>query len=201
MQQYFGSYYLKCQMSNYTEQDLSRIRRLLNWYNMIPNVIWSVLNLVPISIYCYSNVDHKSLYIIIALSVIPGFFPNSFYDKIQISRTTRIYRRLGVGFVNKLAQNGAIINRLMKKKFPGYRTINYEGLSINKLLRQTYMFEKFHFIMFAFFVLIAAYALVKHHFLWAVIISITNVLYNIYPNLLQQYIRLKLRLYKKLKAN
>jgi len=89
----------------------------------------------------------------------------------------------------------------MKKKFPGYRTINYEGLSINKLLRQTYMFEKFHFIMFAFFVLITAYALVKHHFLWAVIISITNVLYNIYPNLLQQYIRLKLRLYKKLKAN
>ena len=159
MQQYFGSYYLKCQMSNYTEQDLSRIRRLLNWYNMIPNVIWSVLNLVPISIYCYSNVDHKSLYIIIALSVIPGFFPNSFYDKIQISRTTRIYRRLGVGFVNKLAQNGAIINRLMKKKFPGYRTINYEGLSINKLLRQTYMFEKFHFIMFVFFILITLYAL------------------------------------------
>jgi len=28
-------------------------------------------------------------------------------------------------------------------------------------------------------------------------ITITNVLYNIYPNLLQQYIRLKLRLYKK----
>src|SRR6185295_7115776 len=108
-------------MSNYTDRDLSRIRRMLNWYNMIPNVLWSVLNLVPISIYCYRNVDIKSVYIIIALSVIPGFFPNSFYDRIQIGRTSRIYKRLGVGFVNRLAQNGAIINRMMKKKFPSYK--------------------------------------------------------------------------------
>ncbi len=63
------------------------------------------------------------------------------------------------------------------------------------------MFEKFHFIMFVFFILITLYALVKNHFQWAIIISVTNLLYNIYPNLLQQYVRLKLMLYKKLKAN
>jgi len=188
-------------MSNYTNQDLSRIKRLLNWYNMIPNVVWSVLNLVPISIYCYNRVDHRSLYIFIAISVIPGFFPNSFYDRIQIGRTTRIYKRLGVGIVNKLAQNGTIINRLMKKKFPGYKMILHERSSIHKLLQQTYLFEKFHFIMFLFFILVTFYAFFKGHVLWGIIISVTNVLYNIYPNFLQQYIRLKLRLYKKLKAN
>ena len=188
-------------MSNYTDEELSLIKRLLNWYNMIPNVAWSVLNLVPISIYCYNAVDHKSLYISIALSIIPGFFPNSFYDRIQIGRTTRPYKRLGVALVNKLAQNGAIINRLIKKKFPGHKMIIHERSSVNKLLKQTYMFEKFHFIMFVFFILITFYALLKNHFWWAIIITITNVLYNIYPNLLQQYIRLKLRLYKKRKAN
>jgi len=188
-------------MSNYADKELLRIKRLLNWYNMIPNVAWSVVNLVPISIYCYNKVDHRSLYICIALSIIPGFFPNSFYDRIQIARSTRTYKKLGVGFVNKLAQNGTIINRVIKKKFPDYKMIMPERSSINRLLQQTYMFEKFHFIMFVFFILIASYALAKTNFWWAIIITITNLLYNIYPNLLQQYIRLKLRLYKKLKAN
>ena len=184
-------------MSNYKEA--AKVKRLLNWYNMIPNVAWSVLNLVPVSIYCYNMVDHKPLYIFIAVSVIPGFFPNSFYNSIQLGRTTRIYRKLGVGLVNKLAQNGAIINHLVRKKFPGYKMIGYQRSSIDKLLQQTYMFEKFHFIMFVFFILITAHALVKDHFWWAVIISVTNVLYYIYPNLLQQYIRLKLKLHKRQK--
>jgi len=188
-------------MSNYTDQDLSRIKRLRNWYNMIPNVVWSVLNLVPISIYCYNKVDHSPFYIFMILSVIPAFFPNSFYDRIQVGRTTRIYKRLGVGFVNKLAQNGTIINHLVRKKFPNYKMIVYQRSSINKLLQQTYMFEKFHFIMFVFFILITIYALVENHFWWAIIISATNLLYNIYPNLLQQYVRLKLMLYKKRKPN
>ena len=188
-------------MSNYTDQDLSRIKRLRNWYNMIPNVVWSVLNLFPISTYCYNKVDHRSLYIFMALSVIPGFLPNSFYDRIQLGRTTRIYKRVGVGIVNKIAQNGTIINRLIKKKFPGYKMILYERSSIHKLLQQTYLFEKFHFIMFVFFILITAYALVKNDLWWVVIISITNLLYNVYPNLLQQYVRLKLKFHKRIKAN
>src|SRR5215467_13234710 len=128
-------------MTNYTDQDLAKLKRLLNWYNMVPNIAWSVLNLVPITIYCYNKVDHKSLYIFIALSVIPAFFPNSFYDRMQIGKTRRIYRRLGVDFVNKLAQNGAIINHLVRKKFPGYKMVAYQRSSINRLLQQTYMFE------------------------------------------------------------
>ena len=84
-------------MSNYTDQELSKIKRLLNWYNMIPNVVWSVLNLVPISIYCYNKVDHQITLYIYGLSIIPGFFPNSFYDRIQVGRTTRIYKRAGSG--------------------------------------------------------------------------------------------------------
>ena len=187
-------------MTNYTDQDLAKLKRLLNWYNMVPNIAWSVLNLVPITIYCYNKVDHKSLYIFIALSVIPAFFPNSFYDRMQIGKTRRIYRRLGVDFVNKLAQNGAIINHLVRKKFPGYKMVAYQRSSINRLLQQTYMFEKFHFIMFVFFLLVTSYALIKNDVWWSIIISITNLLYNVYPNLLQQYVRLKLRLYKNAKS-
>jgi len=188
-------------MSSQVEHEFSKAKKLLNWYNVIPNVVWSVLNLVPVSIYCYQNVTHKSLYIVIAASVIPVFFPNSFFDRIQVGRTTRIYKRLGVGFVNKLAQNGTIINHLVRKKFPNHKMIIYQRSSIGKLLQQTYMFEKFHFIMLVFFILITLHALVKKNFWWATIVSASNVVYNIYPNLLQQYIRVKLMLYKKLRAN
>jgi hypothetical protein len=119
---------------------------------------------------------------------------------MQMGKTPRMYKRLGVGFVNKLAQNGVIVNRLVRKKFPGYKMILYQRSSINKLLQQTYIFEKFHFVMFVFFVLITLYALGKSHFWWAIIIAITNLFYNVYPNLLQQYIRLKLRLHHKSKT-
>jgi hypothetical protein len=188
-------------MSSQPDQELLKARKLLNLYNMVPNVVWSVLNLVPVSVYCYNQVPHKLLYVFIAASVIPGFFPNSFFESIQVGRTTRIYKRMGVAFVNKFAQNGTIINHLVKKKFPNYKMIRHQRSSVNKLLQQTYMFEKFHFIMFVFFILITAYALIKNHFLWAIIISASNLVYNVYPNLLQQYVRVKLMLYKKLKAN
>jgi len=82
-----------------------------------------------------------------------------------MGRTTRTYRKLGVGFVNKLAQNGTIINRMIKKRFPRYKMITRQRSSINQLLQQTYMFEKFHFIMFVFFGLLTFYALIPQSFL------------------------------------
>ena len=188
-------------MNRQVDEKRLKAQRLVNWYNMIPNVVWSVLNLVPISIYCYQNVPRQLLYIFIAASLIPGFFPNSFFNRIQVGRTTRIYKRLGVGWVNKLAQNGTIINHLVRKKFPDYKMITKQRSSIHKLLQQTYMLEKFHFIMFVFFILLTSYALVKYHFWWAIVITVSNLFYNIYPNLLLQYVRVKLMLYKKLKAN
>jgi len=174
----------------------SRLKTMLAWYNMIPNLIWSVLNLVPVTVFCYNFVDRSSLYTFIAISILPVFFPNSFFDKIQLGKTTAIYKKLGVDLVNKLAQNGDIINKLIRKKFPGYKAISYQRSSINKLLQQTYIYEKFHFVMFVFFCLVMAYALIKTYPGWAVIVFVCNLFYNVYPNLLQQYIRVKLMLYK-----
>jgi hypothetical protein len=176
-------------------KDASKIKRLLNWYNMILNIIWSILNLVPISIFCYTLLDHSYFYIFLTMSILPMFFPKSFFDRIQLGKTTVIYKKLGVALVNKLAQNGVIVNNLIRKKFPEYRAVTYHKSSINKLLVQTYMNEKFHFVMFLFFSLTTLYALSENLWLWAVILSITNLIYNIYPSLLQQYIRIKLKLH------
>jgi hypothetical protein len=59
------------------------------------------------------------------------------------------------------------------------------------------MFEKFHFMMFLFFMFATVYAAIKHYWWWVLIIFITNVIYNVYPNFLQQYLRVRLIGYKR----
>lgn len=171
------------------------VKKTLGWYNMIPNLIWSILNLTPIAIYCFTLPDHKTLYIFLAVSLIPVFFKKSFLDKLQIGKTVKIYKRLGVHLVNHVTQNGVIVNKLIKRKFPDHKVVTNKKSSVAALINQTYLFEKFHLIFFLFFSLTIAYAFSKGHLKWACIILISNAVYNIYPNLLQQYIRLKLRLF------
>lgn len=159
---------------------------------MIPNLVWTVLFLSPVAIFCYRFVNQQSIYILLGISLIPAFFPNSFYDNIQLSRNPKFYKRFGVQFINKFAQNGSLLNKYVRKKYPGLKSLPVNKLPGEKQFSRTYFFEKFHFSMFIFFGAVTVYALVKDYLLWAFIISICNLFYNIYPNLLQQYIRLRL---------
>ena len=46
--------------------------------------------------------------------------------------------------------------------------------------------------MFIFFTLTTIYAVKESYGMWALMISVANLIYNVYPNLLQQFIRVKL---------
>lgn len=179
------------------ERNVYNFKRIRAGYNMIPNLIWSIISLLPISVFCYTLVNLKLFYLFLAISIVPLFLPNSFFDKIQIGNSPSIYKKLGVPVFNKFSQNGDIINGFIRKKFPEYKVVNFQRSSINRLIQQTYIFEKFHSMMFVFFCLSTGYAIIKNYMEWGIIILITNLIYNIYPNLLQQYIRLKLRTYAK----
>ncbi len=159
---------------------------------MIPNLVWTILFLSPVAIFCYSLMSQKSVFILLGISFIPLFFPNSFFDAIQLSRNAAFYKRIGVKYINKFAQNGALLNQYLRNRHPQFKTISANSSSIRKQYFQTYFFEKFHFSLFIFFTAAAVYALIKSYLLWAFIISVCNLLYNIYPNLLQQYIRVRL---------
>ena len=161
-------------------------------YNMIANLFWSVLNLLPISVFCYNLMNLKLFYVFLGISLLTIFLPKSFFDNIQLGTSTPIYKKIGVNLINKFTQNGSIINTLIRKKNPQYKVVSYRPLSVKKLLNQTYVFEKFHFLMFLFFTLTTVYALMKNYLIWALIISVTNLVYNVYPGFLQQYIRVKL---------
>jgi hypothetical protein len=161
-------------------------------YNMIPNLFWSAINLAPISVYCYTLLQPKLFWIFLGTSLFALFLPNKMLDRLRIGRTRRIYKRLGVHWVNKITQNGELINKWVRKKYPDHKAVTPDRASISKLISQSYLFEKFHLIVFLFFGFTNIHALVKGHWGWAVVILLTNIAYNVYPNLLQQYMRMRL---------
>lgn len=169
-----------------------KIERTVALYNAVPNVAWSIVHLVPVSVFCYKWLDLPLLYSFLAVSLLTVLLPRSFFKAIEAGRTVTVYKKLGVTFINKFTQNGQIINGLIRKRFPQYKVVNSQKRSLNKLFQQTYVFEKFHFMLFIFFVCTTAYALIIKQVMWAIVLLFSNILYNVYPCLLQQYIRIRL---------
>lgn len=160
---------------------------------MIPNLLWTALFLIPITLFCYHFITPRTTYLLLGLSLIPIFLPNSFFDSIQLSRSAHFYRKIGVRYINTFAQNGSLLNKYLRKKYPGFKVVSKTKASIKKQYYQTYFFERFHFSLFVFFTIITIYAGIQGHFYWVLTLTISNLLYNIYPNLLQQYVRVKLK--------
>jgi hypothetical protein len=168
-----------------------RLKRTVWFYNAIPAVFWSILNLTPICIYCYSDVNRPFMYWSLGLSLLIYLLPNGFFNFIQLSRSTKPYKNIGINVIKRYAQEGDLVNRFIKKRFPHYSVIK-NGKSVKAYLSQTYHFERFHTQLLVFFFAIMVYAIVQKQYEWAFILLINNIIYNLYPNLLQQYTRIRL---------
>ena len=160
---------------------------------MVPNLFWTALFLIPILIFCATYITPKTVYILLGVSLTSIFLPNSFFDRIQLSQSSRFYKKIGIRYINMLAQNGTLLIKFLKKKHPNFKMVSRSKKSIHKQYYQTYFFEKFHFSLFLFFAGVTIYAGIQGHFYWVLTLIISNLLYNIYPNLLQQYVRVKLK--------
>jgi hypothetical protein len=168
------------------------MNRTLAWYNMVPNLFWSVLHLLPLCIFCYYYVTLPLLFSLLAICIIAGFLPLAFFRLLQLAPSPFVYRRLGVPHLNKVTQNGTVVKGWMQKKYPQHRVLRSRKADIARLIRQTYVFEKFHFMFFLFFCGCMLLALGVGAWAWAGLLLLLNITYNVYPCLLQQYIRLKL---------
>jgi hypothetical protein len=110
---------------------------------------------------------------------------------LQLSNDPNFYARTGVKFVRKFVQNGDYINRFIRKSKPAHRTIkNKENAVI--YLKTTVVSEIYHLFCLLFFTLTIIYTVILGHYLIAAITALANVLYNIYPILLQQYNRARI---------
>ncbi|MDB5119600.1 MAG: hypothetical protein JWN56_818 [Sphingobacteriales bacterium] len=179
-------------METRSKETKVKVQRVVDIYNMVPNLIWSIIALVPLVIFCYQMLNLKSILIIVIVSYIPALLPTSMYSRITFIDNPKLLNRIGLNFFNKFTQNGTFINHLIRKKYPDYKVISIKRNSINKIINQTYMLERFHVILFTFFTIIIVYALMKAQWFWAFILIFINVIYNIYPILLQHAIRMRL---------
>jgi hypothetical protein len=63
--------------------------------------------------------------------------------------------------------------------------------TIKDKLDETYTIEKSHTVLFVFCLFTNVYAVLTNSIVTAVVLFIGNILFNYYPNLLQQYNRIR----------
>ncbi len=175
-----------------TEGRSKQLKRTAFLYNGITSVFWSLINLTPIAIYGFQFTNPQMIYWVLGLTLFVYALPNYFFNYIQLSKNPNFYRNLGIKTIRKYAQEGDLVNRFIRIKYPNYKVIK-SGKSVKNYIAQTYHFERFHFQLFIIFLVITIYAVIQDYYKWALLITVNNIIFNVYPNLLQQYTRLKLR--------
>ncbi|GGF01731.1 hypothetical protein GCM10011383_10780 [Hymenobacter cavernae] len=164
---------------------------MLGFYNAVPSLLWSALGLVPLTIFCYQHVARPWLYGFIIVSLLAYGLPFSRFRRLQLGASVGLYQKLGVPRLNHFTQHGTLINWLIRRQYPQYRRVRTRA-SLAGFARATYYQEQFHLVMFVFFLLVSVYAVVRGNLGWAMLLTFLNVLYNVYPMWLQQYLRLRL---------
>jgi len=82
---------------------VKKIKIQVELYNMIPNLLWSLLSLIPVACFCYTLVPPKLVYIFLGISLAGYMLPSSFYNAIQI-KNLNFFKKTGVSIVQKYTQ-------------------------------------------------------------------------------------------------
>jgi cell division protein FtsW (lipid II flippase) len=166
-------------------------KRAITVYNQLINFGWTILAFAPVGYFCYVAMPLHWLYAFLAVSSLSFLLPASFFRAIQLGNTTSIYHKLGLRTVRKYTQDGILVNRLIREKEAAYNPVRTS--SVQSHLSRAAANERFHGAVFVFFLLTTIYALAGGHWGWAAVLTISNLVYNVYPILLQQYNRIRFR--------
>ncbi len=180
------------EMSSQEKAPSQRAARLSALYNTVPNFVWTLLNIAPVAYYFYLQVPLYWLFAIVPLCILPYFLKPSVIDALDLSKSRDLYLRLGVGVIQEYVQHGGAINRIIRRTYPAYRMV-YDKVTMQRQMSATYMFERFHLGMLLAFLAVTVHAFVHRFYIWGLVMLGCNILYNVYPVLLQQYVRLRLR--------
>lgn len=162
------------------------------------------LNLILIALLCSTTLapcvlfyvrgagEFTWMFLFIGISYLVSRLPESFYDRWQLSGDQDFYRKLGVDQFKRLSTNGDVINRQIRKRFPNHRNV-VNLATVKEKLKETYTIEKSHTVLFVFCLLTNIYAFQAGAMGTAIVLLVGNLLFNYYPNLLQQYNRLRYR--------
>ena len=132
------------------------------------------------------------LYFLIAVSLTILFLPDNYYERLQLSNDISYYESLGIRFFRWFTQDGDLVTQILSKAQGNYGRFQSRK-NLSKVYNQIVGYERYHLTCFAFFLLTSVYATLLTNFAIALLIVLSNVVYNIIPLLLQQYNKLRLR--------
>jgi hypothetical protein len=175
-------------MTTPKEKDLEKLKDRLN---LVLIALLCSTTLAPCVLFYFRGAgEFKWLGLFIGISYLISRLPKRFYDQLQISTNLKVYKKLKVDLFKKLSTNGDFINKKIRTKYPTHRNVkNLE--TIREKLNETYSIEKAHTVLFVFCLLTSIYAFWTNSIATAILLFIGNTLFNYYPNLLQQYNRIR----------
>ena len=165
--------------------------------NQLINIFWTVDSFIVVGSYWGEYIAEKELvwpiYICIVVSILGFLVPNRWLSTFTLSTNPQTYERIGVKVVLWFVQNGKLVNRI--ERAYGRRARKVTRLkTIKVFLKTTTIAERYHFSCLIFFGLSTVSALSNGKIRFALYIMFWNIIYNVYPILLQQYIRLRINI-------
>lgn len=160
-------------------------------YNQLINIGWTLLGFAPVLVFWVKYYQPQLLLLFVVLSLLPFLIPASVLQKFIICRQRSWYIRTGVKIAQGFTQNGAYINRWLRRSAPAYSVIGSRK-DLKSYRVQMLIFEKYHLACFVFFNLSLFLALIRQELVLSMLILALNILYNVYPILIQHYNKLRL---------
>lgn len=157
-------------------------------FNAIPSVLWTAIFACPFFIFCARYVALEHIYIDVAAGLAAMMLPRVALEHLALSSGTTLYRNLRVPVLIKITQDAGWLRRLGGSTQPLARR---DKRAIRAIVANTWMRERFHLGLGLSCVLCSVEALLQARFLWFLVLTVMNVLYNFYPMWLQQYLRLR----------
>ena len=145
----------------------------------------------------YPNVDtspHLPGFLFwLGVSFLPCFLPRSYYRPGAIASARRLYGLLGVRLFKRIAPNGDLVNRLARRRDPGYRVLGGRA-DLPGFLEGMRSGERAHLVFLLMGLFTAVYAARIGWYRWALLLTLGNVAFNLYPVMLQRYNRARIRI-------
>lgn len=108
----------------------------------------------------------------------------------QVSKRKGFYVRAGIRIFRKFVQDGDFVNNQQRKLSLSYKVIN--GNTYDRFLKKVMMYERFHLFLLMFFTLSSLLAVLNKNYVVAILIFTSNIIFNLYPVMLQQYNRMRI---------
>lgn len=165
-------------------------------FNQLINIFWTIIAFSVTGHYWgrYFTEKHSLwlVYIYIVISMFAYNIPARWVSFLTLSNNRRIYEMIGIRAMRWLVQDGMYVSRVNRRLGKKHRRISGTG-SARAYLTTIAVQERFHYSCFVFFALSTASALRSGQVHLAISIMLCNIVYNVFPILLQQYNRLRIK--------